>query len=161
MPLLVPVFIVVGHILVLILERAPAVKVVPKIVELLHFLFLALVVSQSRDGLCLAEAPLGDKDGIPELEKVALLCLFLRRRFNVSSLVYRIKLAAFDRVEQDFGGFLYALEKGVVLGGASGCLFVRVMTKDLLAVGTFNLGFRSFVAVLGEAEDSVVILSLR
>ena len=36
-----------------------------------------------------------------------------------------------------------------------------MLAKNLFAVGAFDLGFRSFVAVLGEAEDGVVVLPLR
>lgn len=35
-----------------------------------------------------------------------------------------------------------------------------MMTQDLFAVGTLDLSFCSAVAVLGQAENSVVILSL-
>jgi hypothetical protein len=48
-------------------------------------------------------------------------------------------LAAFDGVEEDFGGFLDAFEKGVVLGRASGRFLIRMMTEDLLAVGPLDL----------------------
>ena len=85
----------------------------------------------------------------------------LRRRFNVSSLINRIELTAFDRVEKDFGGLLYAFEEGVILGGASRRFLVRVMAKNLFAVGPLDLSLCSFVAVFGQAEDGIVILSLR
>ena len=160
MPLLISVLVVVRYVLILVLERPPAIEVVPEVVELLHVLFLALVISQLWDRLCLAEAPLGDKDGIPQLEEVALLCLLLGGRFNVSGLVYRIKLTSFDGVKEDLGGFLYAFEKGVVFGGASGCFFVRMMAKNLFAVCAFDLGFCSLVAVLRETENGVMILPL-
>lgn len=69
-------------------------------------------------------------------------------------------MPALDRVEEDFGGFLYAFEEGIILGGASGCLFIRMMAKNLLAMCALDLGFCSFVAVSREAEDGVMVLSL-
>jgi len=69
-------------------------------------------------------------------------------------------LTALDRIEKDLGGFLDALEKAVVLG-AAGCGFlVWVVAEDFLAVGALDLIFGSAVAILGEAEDGVVVLSL-
>lgn len=65
MPLLVSVLVVVGYIFILVLERPPAVKVVPKVVKFLDVLLLALVVSQSWNRLCLAETALGYKDRVP------------------------------------------------------------------------------------------------
>ena len=160
MPLLVSVLVVVGDVLVLVLEGAPAVKVVPEVVELLHVLLRALVVAEPRDGLRLAEAAFGYEDGVPEFEEVALLGLLFGGRFNVGGFVDGVELTAFDGVEEDFGGFLYAFEKGVVLGRASGCFFVWVMAKDFFAVRAFDLGFCSFEAVIGEAEDGVMVLVL-
>lgn len=69
-------------------------------------------------------------------------------------------MPAFDRVEEDFGGFLYAFEEGIILRGAGGCFFVRMMAKNLLAVCALDLGFCSFVAVFREAEDGVMVLVL-
>lgn len=69
-------------------------------------------------------------------------------------------MAAFDGVSEDFEGFLDAFEEGVVFGRASGCAFVWVVTEDLLAVGALDLGIGGAVAVFGEAQDGVVVLSL-
>ena len=69
-------------------------------------------------------------------------------------------MPAFDRVEEDFGGFLYAFEKGIILGGTGGGFFVRMMTKNLFAVCALDLGFCSLVAIFREAKDGVVVLSL-
>ena len=69
-------------------------------------------------------------------------------------------MSAFDGVEEDFGGFLYAFEEGIVFGRAGGCFLVRMMAKDFFAVRAFDLGFCGFVAVFGEAEDGVMVLVL-
>lgn len=53
-----------------------------------------------------------------------------------------------------------AFEEGVVFGGAAGGFLVGVMFEDLFAVGFFDLFIGGFVAVLGEAEDGVVVLVL-
>src|SRR6185436_5941308 len=111
-------------------------------------------------GLGLGEAALGVEDALPELEEVALLSLLLRRRLDVRGLVDRIPLAALDRIREDLGGLLYALEEGVVLV-AAGCGFlVGVVAQHLLAVGTLDLLLRSLVAVFGQAQHGVVILVL-
>lgn len=65
-------------------------------------------------------------------------------------LIDGIELATLDGVEKDFSGLLDALEKSVVLGASSGGLLVRVMAKNLLAVGSLDLLFGSLVAVLGK-----------
>lgn len=54
-----------------------------------------------------------------------------------------------------------ALEEVVIVGGAGSGLFVRVMLEDLLAVGALDLIFSRFVAVLGETEDGVMVLTLK
>lgn len=69
-------------------------------------------------------------------------------------------MAALDGVEEDFGGFLDALEEGVVFVAAGRGFLVWVMLENLLAVGTLNLLFSGLVAVLGDTEDGVVILLL-
>jgi hypothetical protein len=56
---------------------------------------------------------------------------------------------------------LDAFEEVVIVGGTGSSLLVRMMLEDLFAVGTFDLVFSSFVAVLGEAEDGVMILALK
>ena len=69
-------------------------------------------------------------------------------------------MSPFDRVEKDFGGFLYAFEEGVVFGRAGCGAFVGVMTEDFFAMSRLDLGFSSAIAVAGETEDSVMILTL-
>lgn len=69
-------------------------------------------------------------------------------------------MSAFDRVGEDLGGFLDTFEEAVVFGVTGGGLFIRMMTKDLLAVSTLDLVFCSAVAIFGETENGVVILSL-
>ncbi len=86
--------------------------------------------------------------------------LLLSRGVNIGTFVDGIKLSAFDRIEQDLGSFLNTFEEAVVFGITGGSFFVRVVTQDLLAVGTLYLVFCSAVAVFGEAEDGVVILTL-
>ena len=54
-----------------------------------------------------------------------------------------------------------AFEEIVVLGGTLGGALVRVVFEDFFAVGEFDLGVGGFVAVFGEAEDSVVVLVLK
>ena len=55
---------------------------------------------------------------------------------------------------------MYAFEKGIILGGTGGGLFVRMMAKNFFAVCALNLGFCSLVTIFGEAKDGVVVLSL-
>lgn len=74
--------------------------------------------------------------------------------------INRIELSALDRIKENFGGLLYTFEKAIVLGTASGCFLIWMMTKDLLAMGTLDLLFGCFVAVFGETKDSIVILPL-
>jgi hypothetical protein len=69
-------------------------------------------------------------------------------------------LPALDRVEQDLGGLLDAFEERVVVRTAGGGLLIGVVAEDLSAVSPLDLFFRGAVAVFGETEDGVVILSL-
>lgn len=69
-------------------------------------------------------------------------------------------MAAFDRVEEDFVGLLYAFEEGIILRGAGGCFFIRMMAKNLFAVRALDLDFCCFVTVFRQTEDGVMILSL-
>jgi hypothetical protein len=58
-------------------------------------------------------------------------------------------------------GLLDTLEEVVVLVAVSqGSLLVGVVAEDLLAVGALDLLGGSTPAVLGQTEDSVVILGL-
>ena len=75
-------------------------------------------------------------------------------------LVDGVELSAFYGVEEDFGRFLDAFEERVVFGGAGGGAFVGVVAEDLFAVGKLDLGFGGAVAVAGEAEDGVMVLTL-
>lgn len=86
--------------------------------------------------------------------------LLLTWRFDISAFIDGVELSAFDRVGEDLGGFLDTFEEAVVFGVTGGGLFIRMMTKDLLAVSTLDLVFCSAVAVFGETENGVVILSL-
>lgn len=107
-----------------------------------------------------AEARLAIEDLVPELVEVALLSLFLGWGLDVSGFVDGIELAALDRVEEDFGGFLDAFEEGIVFRGAGRGFLVGVVAEDLFAVGALDLGFGGPPAVFGEAQDCVVVLSL-
>ena len=160
MPLLIAVLIVVWDILVLVLKGAPTVEVVPEVIETLNVLLGALLVAETGYRLRFAEATFAFKNGVPEFVEAALQDLFTRGRFDVCALVDGVELSAADGVEEDFGGFLDAFEKGVVFGVAGSCFLVRVVAEDLLSVGTLDLIFCSLVAILGQAEDRVMILSL-
>jgi hypothetical protein len=159
--LLVTVLIVIGDILVEVLEGAPAVKVVPEVVELLDVLLAGVGVAEGRDGVVLGEASLGLEDLAPELVEVALLELLLGGGVDLGLLVDGVVLATLGGVEEDLGGLLDALEELVVLGAALGSLLIRVVLQDLLAVGLLDLLLGGLVAVLGQAENLVVILGLR
>jgi hypothetical protein len=106
----------------------------------------------------LGEASLGLEDLAPQLVEVALG--LLGWGLDVSLLIDGVVLAALDGVEKDLGGLLDALEELIVLGAASGSLLIGVVLEDLLAVGLLDLVLGSLVAVLGETENLVVILSL-
>jgi hypothetical protein len=60
-----------------------------------------------------------------------------------------IVLATLDRIEEDLGSLLDALEEVIILSATSSRLLIWVMAKDLLAMGALNLLFRSLVSVLG------------
>jgi len=65
--------------------------------------------------------------------------LFLGWRFYVRAFVDGVVLPAFDWIEKDFGGFLYAFKESVVFRGAGRGAFVGVMAQDFLAVGGLDL----------------------
>jgi hypothetical protein len=88
------------------------------------------------------------------------LHFFLGRGLDVGGFVDGVELAALDRVAERFLGALDALEEGVAFGFAGGGFLVRVVLEDLLAGGLLDLFVGGPVAVLGEAKDSVVVLSL-
>lgn len=92
--------------------------------------------------------------------EVAFLGLLLARGLDVGAFVDGVELSAFDRVEQNLGGFLDTFEEAVIFGVTRGRFLVGMVTKDLLAVSTLYLVFCSAVAVFGKAENGVVILSL-
>jgi hypothetical protein len=158
--LLVTVLVVVGDILVQVLEGSPAVKIVPEVVEILDLLLGGVGVAKGGNGVCLGEASLGLEDLAPELVVVALLELLLGGGLDVGLLVDRVKLAALDGVEEDIGGLLDTLEELVVVLAAVGSLLIGVVLEDLLAVGLLDLVLGGLVAVLGEAENLVVVLGL-
>lgn len=156
--LLVTALAIVGDILVEVLERAPAVKVVPEVVELLDLLLGGVGAAKRGDGVVLGEAALGLEDLAPELVVVALG--LLGGGLDVGLLVDGVVLAALGGVEQDIGGLLNALEELVVLGLAGGGLLIRVVLEDLLAVSLLDLLLGGLPAVLGETENLVVVLAL-
>lgn len=159
--LLVAALAVVGDVLVEILKRAPAVEVVPKVVKVLDVLLGRVGVAKGRHGVRLGEAALGLEDLAPQLVVVALLQLLLGRGLDVGLLIDRVVLAALGRVQEHLGRLLDALEELVVLGGAGGGLLVGVVLEDLLAVGLLDLVLGGLVAVLGQAENLVVVLGLQ
>lgn len=160
MTLLVAVLVVVGDILVEVLKGSPAVKVVPEVVEILDLLLGGVGVAKGGNGVCLGEAGLGLEDLAPELVVVALLELLLGGGLDVGLLVDRVELATLDGVEEDIGGLLDTLEELVVVLAAVGSLLIGVVLEDLLAVGLLDLVLTGLVAVLGEAENLVVVLGL-
>jgi len=62
--------------------------------------------------------------------------------------INRVKLTALDRIEKNLSSLLNALEEAIIFGASSCGLFVRVMAKNLLPVGTLDLFLGGFVAVL-------------
>lgn len=160
MALVVTALAIIGDILVEILEAPPAVKVVPEVVEFVDVLLGGVGIAKGGDGVCLGETGLGLEDLAPELVEVALLQLLLGGGLDVGLLVDGVELAASDGVEQNVGGLLDTLEELVVLGTAQGSLLIGVVLEDLLAVGLLDLLLGGLVAVLGEAKNLVVVLSL-
>lgn len=160
--LLVAVLVVVRHVLVQVLERPPAVEVVPEIVEFLNLLLGGIGVTELRHWLDLGESALGLEDLAPGLVVVDLgaLKLLLGWGLNLGALIDRVVLATLDGVEQNLGGLLDALEEVVVVAAAGCCLLVGVVLEDLLAVGALDLLLCGLVAVLGETQDGVVVLLL-
>ena len=161
MTLLVTVFVVIRHILIEILERPPAIEVVPEVVKVLKLLLSDVVVTKQRHGLDLGETGFRLEDPTPELEEVALGGLLLGRGFNFGGFINGVELTATNRVLQQFGGLLDTLEEAVVLVTvAQSSLLVRVVTEDLLTVGTLDLVGASAPAVLAQTQDGVVVLAL-
>ena len=58
-------------------------------------------------------------------------------------------------------GALNAFEELVVLRLALGGFLVRMMAKNLLAVCFLDLFIGSLVAILGQAKDGIMVLSLQ
>lgn len=162
MALLVTILVVVGHILVKVLKRPPAVEGVPEVVEFLDLLLGGIGVAELRYGLDLGETAFGLENLAPCLVVVELgvLQLLLRWGLDLGALVDGVVLAALDGVQQDLGGLLDALEEVVVVAAAGCCLLVGVVLEDLLAVGALDLLLGGLVTVLGEPEDGVVVLFL-
>lgn len=160
MALLVTVLVVVRDILVEVLESPPAVEIVPEVVEVLDVFPGRVLAAERRDRVDLGEASLRFEDVAPELVEVALGKLLLSRGVDVSSLVDRVELAAADRVEEDLGRLLDALEEVVVISAAGGGLLVGVVLQDLLAVGALDLVFSGLPPELGNSENLVVVLAL-
>ncbi len=158
MSLLVTILVVIRDILVEVLERAPRVEVVPKVVEAVDIFLGGIVVAKHGHGLLLGEAGFGFEDLAPELIVITLGQLPLGGRVNIGLLIDRVKLSALDGVEEQLGGFLDALEEVIVLGTTLGSLLVGVMLQNLLAMGTLDLVLGGLPAVLGQAEDLIVIL---
>ena len=159
--LLVAVLVVVGHVLVEVLEGAPAVKVVPEVVELLDLLLGGVLAAQVRDGVHLAEAGLGLEHLAPELVELGRLGdVLLAGGLDVGLLVDRVELAALDGVQENVGRLLDALEEIVVLGAAGGRLLIGVVLEHLLAMGALDLLLGRLEAVLGKTENLVVVLAL-
>ena len=87
--------------------------------------------------------------------------VLLSRWFHVCGFVYGVPLTALDGVSEDLVSTLDALEETVVLIGlACGGFLVGMMAEHLFAVSFLDLFVGGFVAVFGEAENGVVVLSL-
>jgi len=158
--LLVAVLVVIGNVLVEVLERPPAVEVVPEVVEVLNLLLGRVGVAERRDGVVVAKAGLGLEDVAPELVEVTLSELLLGRGLDLGLLINGVELAALCGVKENLGGLLDALEEVVVVGAAGSGLLIGVVLEDLLAVGTLDLLLSGSPPVLGDTENLVVILSL-
>lgn len=110
-------------LLVEVLKAAPAVKVVPEVVERLDGLLAVPVRAEHRHGLHSAEARLALEHGPELLEEVRVrvarrLHLFLGRHVRLEVLVVRvdgIELTALLGVREDLHRLLDALEEGVVV----------------------------------------------
>lgn len=111
--------------------------------------------------MVLGEASLSLENLAPELVEVALLQLLLGGGVDLGLLVDGVVLATLGGVEEDLGSLLDALKELVVLGAALGSLLIGVVLQDLLAVGLLDLLLGGLVAVLGQAKNLVVVLSLR
>jgi hypothetical protein len=57
-------------------------------------------------------------------------------------------LTALDGIEKDLGSLLDALKEAIIFSASRCGLLIRVMAENLLAVGTLNLFFGGFIAVL-------------
>jgi hypothetical protein len=71
-----------------------------------------------------------------------------------------VKLSALNGIEEDFGCFLYTFEEAIIFGATGSCLLVRMVTENLLSVGTLDLIFGGFVAVFRETKNGIMILAL-
>lgn len=153
MAFVIAILVVVRDVLVVVLERTPAVEIVPEVVEAFDVFLLAVVVTEFGDRLFLAEASFGLKYLGPEFVEVARLCLslLLRGRLDIGCFVDRVELAASDGVREDLGCSLNAFEEGVVLVGPGCSFLVGVMAENLLAIGTFDLVGCSLPAVFRES----------
>ena len=65
MPLLVAILVVVWNVFVLVLEGAPAVEIVPEVVEVLDLLFRALLITKLGYRLYFAKATFGNENWTP------------------------------------------------------------------------------------------------
>ena len=160
MTFLVTVLVVIGNILIEILKGSPAVEGIPEVVELFNILLGALLVSKLRNWCIFGKTSFSLEDFAPEFVEVALLCRLLAWRLYFGGFIYRVKLAALDRVKKNFSSLLDALEELVVFSSTGRGLLVGMMFKDLLAVGSLDLILGCAVSVPGDSKNSVVILSL-
>lgn len=159
--LVITAFVVIWNILIEILKCTPRVEVVPEIVKVINLLLGAVIIAELRNRLLVAESCFALEDCAPFLVECGWLGhFFLGGRVNISGLVDAIELSALDRIGEDFMSLLNALEEAVVFFNASSGFLVRMVLENLSAVGFLDLLLRCFVAVLAEAQDSVVILAL-
>lgn len=102
------------------------------------------------------------KDGTPQLveSRNRFGSGLFRRWVDIGVFIDGIELPSFDRIGKDLESLLDTFEERVIFGGAGGGTFIRVVTKDFLAMGAFDLGVSGSITVFRETENSVVILSL-
>lgn len=75
-------------------------------------------------------------------------------------LINGVKLAALDRIKEDFGGFLDTFEEAIIFGATSRSFLIGMMAEDLLAMGALNLLLGSLEAIFREPKNCVMILTL-
>ena len=114
--LVVAAFVVVRDVFVEVFESAPAIEIVPEVVECLDILFARVLIAQNWNWLDIGEAGFGLKHSIPFFVEIfGLVDLFLCGWFNIGVFINRVELSAFGRVGENFVSTLDAFEELIVL----------------------------------------------